>query len=161
SSTALAWTLYALSQNPQIQSRLRDELFSLQTPNPTLDELNNLPYLDAIVRETLRLCCPVTSPNRVAMKDDRIPLSSPYTDRKGRICTDSELVVKKGQTITVPIVSVNRDKYLWGEDAKEFNPERWYDLPEAVSAIPGVWGNMLTFFGGPRSCIGWRFALVE
>jgi hypothetical protein len=40
-------------------------------------------------------------------------------------------------------------------------PERWEKTPEAAGSIPGVWGNMLTFLGGPRACIGYRFALVE
>ena len=40
-------------------------------------------------------------------------------------------------------------------------PERWENLPEAVSAIPGVWGHLLSFIGGPRACIGYRFSLVE
>jgi cytochrome P450 len=49
------------------------------------------------------------------------------------------------------------------EDVTEFvsRPERWESVPEAVSNIPGVWGNMLTFLGGPRSCIGYRFSLME
>jgi hypothetical protein len=40
-------------------------------------------------------------------------------------------------------------------------PERWEAPPPGASAIPGVWGHMLTFLGGPRSCIGFRFSLVE
>jgi cytochrome P450 len=40
-------------------------------------------------------------------------------------------------------------------------PERWESIPEACSAVPGVWGNMLTFLGGPRACIGFRFSLIE
>ncbi|KIJ16582.1 hypothetical protein PAXINDRAFT_11032 [Paxillus involutus ATCC 200175] len=40
-------------------------------------------------------------------------------------------------------------------------PERWDDLPNAVSNIPGVWGHQLTFLGGPRACIAYRFSIIE
>ena len=46
-------------------------------------------------------------------------------------------------------------------DPDRNRPERWESSNEAVNAIPGVWGNMLTFLGGPHACIGYRFALVE
>lgn len=82
----------------------------------------------------------------------------------------------------IPIADINRSKALWGEDASEFKyvknmvppfgafyfadthmirPERWDAVPEAVQSIPGVWGNLLTFLGGPHACIGYRFSLVE
>ena len=48
-----------------------------------MDELNSLPYLDAVVRETLRLHSPVPFTIRVAMQDDCLPLSEPFVDRKG------------------------------------------------------------------------------
>ena len=42
-----------------------------------------------------------------------------------------------------------------------YRPERWEKPPEAANSIPGVWGNMLSFLGGPHSCIGYRFSIVE
>lgn len=58
-------------------------------------------------------------------------------------------------------MALHRSAEIWGEDAREFRPERWQQPPEGSSAIPGVWGRLLTFIGGPRSCIGYRFAVVE
>ena len=48
-----------------------------------MDDLNGLPYLDAVVRETMRLYSPVSIILKAADKDDFIPLSKPFTDRKG------------------------------------------------------------------------------
>ncbi|KAG7453117.1 cytochrome P450 [Guyanagaster necrorhizus] len=158
-STATTWALFALTQSPESQIKLRDELLQVDTDTPTMDELSALPYLDWVVRETLRVHSPVPSTIRCAGKDDVIPLSQPFTDRKGRV--QDSIRIRKGQTILIPISTVNRDEALWGEDAKEFKPERWEKIPDAVKSIPGVWGNMLSFIGGPRSCIGYRFSLVE
>ena len=81
----MTWALYALSQNKQIQNKLRQEVSEVSTDNPTMDDLNGLPYLDAVVRETLRRYSPVTVIARTAGKDDFIPLSKPFTDRKGNV----------------------------------------------------------------------------
>ena len=79
----MAWAIYALSHNKGIQTKLREEVSSLSTDYPTMDDLNGLPYLDAVVRETLRLYSPVAVTQRQAVKDDCIPLSKPFTDKKG------------------------------------------------------------------------------
>ncbi|KAI0824243.1 cytochrome P450 [Trametes gibbosa] len=158
-SISSTWALYALSRYPSIQRKLREELLSVQTETPTMDELNALPYLDGVVREALRLHSPVTMLTRIAAKDDVIPVSEPFTDREGKV--RHEIWIAKGNRVVIPILTVHRSKEIWGEDVLEFKPERWLQPPDAVSAIPGVWGHLLTFIGGPRACIGYRFSLVE
>ncbi|KAJ7797400.1 hypothetical protein B0H14DRAFT_2619013 [Mycena olivaceomarginata] len=61
----------------------------------------------------------------------------------------------------IPVLAGNTDTEIWGEDAREFIPERWENLPDAVSLVPGVWANLLTFFAGTTNCIGFWFSLVE
>ncbi|KAI8994051.1 cytochrome P450 [Trametes punicea] len=158
-SNTTTWALYALSKNPTVQQRLREELLSVKTDTPTMEELMALPYLDMVVRETLRLHPPVTRAVRQAMKDDVIPVSEPFTDRYGKV--QNSIRIAKGNEIIISIVHIHRSKDIWGEDASEFRPERWEHPPEVTSAIPGIWGHLLVFLGGPRACIGYRFSLVE
>ncbi|KAJ7088821.1 cytochrome P450 [Mycena belliarum] len=156
-STALTWALFALTQNLKAQTRLREQLLSVDTETPTLEELNSLPYLECVVRETLRLYAPVPSTERVALVDDIIPLAQPHTDMHGKI--HDTIRIAKNTVISIPILILNRDPTIWGADAREFIPERW-ESPLSTS-IPGVYGNMFTFLGGPRNCIGYRFAIAE
>jgi len=65
--------------------KLRNQLLAVETDNPTMDELNALPYLDAVVRETLRIHPPVISTMRVATQDDVLPLNEPVKDRNGNL----------------------------------------------------------------------------
>jgi cytochrome P450 len=82
-STAIAWTLFALSCNPAVQTTLRAEVRTCQTDMPTMDQLNALPYLEGVVREVLRLYSPVSSTVRIAMDDAVIPLQKPFKDSHG------------------------------------------------------------------------------
>ena len=84
-STAIAWTLFALSLNPAVQAMLRAELRTCPTDMPTTDQLNALPYLEGVVREVLRLYAPVSSTHRIAMEDAVIPLQKPFKDSRGII----------------------------------------------------------------------------
>ncbi|KAJ8691551.1 hypothetical protein PTI98_011113 [Pleurotus ostreatus] len=158
-STATTWALFALAQESVMQTKLREELWSVETDTPTMDELNALPYLDRVVRETLRVHSPVPAIGRVATVDDEIPLSQPVTDVYGNI--HHSIRIQKGQNVMIPISALNLYKPIWGEDAEQFKPDRWLSPPQASSAIPGVWSNQMTFLGGPRACIGYRFSLVE
>ncbi|KAH7882875.1 cytochrome P450 [Phlebopus sp. FC_14] len=158
-STSTIWALYALAQRPDMQTKLREELLSVDTEMPSMDDLMALPVLDAVVRETLRVYAPVPATLRIAMKNDVLPLETPFTGNDGLLY--NSVRINKGDSVFIPISSMNRSEGLWGPDADEFRPERWENLPEAVSSIPGVWSHLMTFLGGPRACIGYRFSIVE
>ncbi|KAJ7106475.1 cytochrome P450 [Mycena crocata] len=158
-STAIAWALHALSTHRGVQKKLREEILGVSTDNPTMDELNALPYLENVVRETMRVHSPLVFTERMAMENDILPLGKPYIDKEGKI--HDSLPIPKGQIVHIPILAVNTDTGIWGKDAAEFKPERWEHIPEAASSVPGVWSNLLTFFAGPHNCIGFRFSLVE
>ena len=84
-SNALSRTLQILASNPEAQAKLRAEVLEASNGEPMIDyeTIVKLPYLDAVVRETLRVHAPVPVTNRVAMKDDLIPVSEPFVDRDG------------------------------------------------------------------------------
>ncbi|TBU24977.1 cytochrome P450 [Dichomitus squalens] len=158
-STAASWTLFALTKQPALQRKLRDELFTMETDAPTMEELNALPYLDQVIHETLRLHAPVIMTTREAQHDDVIPVSQPYTDERGKVQHNIGVAAKN--RIFIPILALHTSKQIWGDDALEFKPERWDNPPEAIANMPGIWGHLLTFLAGPHACIGYRFSLVE
>lgn len=81
----MTWAIFGLCVNPEFQTRLRTEINSLSTEMPTFEALNSLPFLDAVVRETLRMYTPFASVMRLASKDSVLPLSpeAPITDVNG------------------------------------------------------------------------------
>ncbi|KZP28280.1 cytochrome P450 [Athelia psychrophila] len=160
-SSATTWALFALAQYPEIQTKLRDECLTMSTDTPSMEQLDSLTYLDWVVRETMRVYPPVPGSMRVAMKDDVIPLEEPFTDAHG--IQHHSFRVPKGADIVIQIIGSNLAKDTWGPDAASYRPERWEAIGsnDAANAIPGVWGSQLSFLGGPRGCIGFRFAIVE
>jgi hypothetical protein len=72
---------------PEVQRKLREELLAVPTDTPTMDELHALPYLDVFVRETMRFFAPVAGVQRMAVEDDVVPVSQPYTDKNGVLQT--------------------------------------------------------------------------
>ena len=93
-SNATAWALLELSTHPEIQERLREELLSCHNDNPTIDEVNALPYLDSVARETLRLHAVVSFITRQALEDDIIPFSKPVTLENGDVVESMRYVLR-------------------------------------------------------------------
>lgn len=144
-----------------IQDKIRAEIEDVFHGREELDydKLMGMPYLDMVVKETLRFQSPVTSTVRTASRDDVIPLSKSYASRYGNETFD-KVIVRKGQDIIIPIQQINRLESIWGPTADKFEPERWSQVPRAAKAS-GMPAQMLSFLQGPRGCIGRTFALVE
>ncbi|CAE6474246.1 unnamed protein product [Rhizoctonia solani] len=159
-STSTTWALYVLTKHPEVQRKLRQELLESRLGDePGMNDLDKLPYLDNFVKECLRVHPAVPSTVREAAHDVHIPVSKSFKNRYG--VEQTHITIQKGDAVFIPILAMNRIKEIWGEDAKEFKPERWDNLPEAAKQMPGVWGHLMTFIHGNRSCIGYRFALIE
>ncbi|RPD54893.1 cytochrome P450 [Lentinus tigrinus ALCF2SS1-7] len=152
-SNALSMTLFLLAQHPEVQEKLRQEILEASNGEDLgYDTLVSLPYLDAVCRETLRL----------TREDAVLPLSQPMRGLDGKMM--HEILVPKDTVVVVGLLSSNQNKQVWGEDALEWKPERWLSpLPESVTEakIPGVYSNLMTFLGGGRACIGFKFSQLE
>ncbi|KAI6154180.1 cytochrome P450 [Pisolithus tinctorius] len=113
---------------------------------------NNLPYLDAVVHETLRFHPPLDEFVRQAAEDDVIPLSEPVRTRSGRVV--NSISVTRGTRIGISTACINRSVAIWGADAKRGS------IPKKAQEMQG-YRHLLTFIDGPRTCLGKGFAVAE
>jgi len=163
-SSALSRILQLLATHPHVQEKLREEIREAQMNGQlNYDQLILLPYLDAVCRETLRVFPPVNLAFlRTARQDMILPLSKPVRCVDGQ--ERSEIFVPKGTNIIVSGFGANCNPELWGPDSYEWKPERWLSsLPDSVveARMPGVYSHLMTFMGGSRACIGFKFSQLE
>ncbi|KAG8904307.1 hypothetical protein FRC01_008789, partial [Tulasnella sp. 417] len=147
----LSFTCYFLATKPEIMDRLRQEILSAYGDStiPTYNDLKKQKYLRGVLDETLRLFPPVPVNVRHSKHDVVIPT------REGG------LYIPRGDfPCLFSTISIQRRKDLWGDDADEFNPERWMD-PERARRITSDPFMFLPFNGGPRICLGQQFAYNE
>ncbi|KAF8516702.1 cytochrome P450, partial [Hysterangium stoloniferum] len=158
---AVSWCLHNLATHTSLQTRLREELLSVSLssdPGERGHQIDGLPFLDKVVKESLRLNPPVHSSIRVATQDDIIPLSERLILRNGEAV--DEVKIRKGSFIHIPLEGFNVCTDIWGPEAVNFDPDRWSNLPAKAKTHPGLAG-ILTFSFGGHSCPGWKFALTE
>eukprot|EP00397_Hematodinium_sp_SG-2012_P015501 GEMP01015786.1.p1 GENE.GEMP01015786.1~~GEMP01015786.1.p1 ORF type:complete len:614 (+),score=118.05 GEMP01015786.1:233-2074(+) len=140
-AVTLSWLLYELTQHPDVLAKMRAELFDL-SENPSLEDIdNNLVYTKAVIDETLRLHPPVPRNSRMAVEDDVLPDGT---------------FVPSGCWISYMPYAMNRNKQRWGENAEEFDPNRWFKFTKYPTAY-----EFPVFHGGPRLCLGYRMAYLE
>ncbi|TDL23925.1 cytochrome P450 [Rickenella mellea] len=157
---AINFTLLELARHPDVQRKLRDEVTQYSS-DLSYDSIQKLSYLDAVVKEGLRVNPPAVMTERVAMKDSLLPLTTPIRTRDGKVLTS--LRVKKGQVFHIPFLTMHTNPHVWGVDAAEFKPERWLTSGAMPSPneLPHGWSSLVAFCDGPRNCIGHRLALFE
>ncbi|KAJ7032277.1 cytochrome P450 [Mycena alexandri] len=159
-AATLTWALMELAWHPEIQEKLRRELSQAGDRDATWDQLTyELPYLDAVVLEALRMHPALTEIVREAVRDDIIPLGTPIVTASGE--TVSNITIAKGSAIVTPIRCVNRSDAFWGSDAKTFRPERWLEAITGEAKDLQGHRHLLTFHDGCRICLGKAFALAE
>jgi len=137
----LAWTWYALSQNPAAETRLHEELSGVLGDRPMeAADFPRLPYLQAVMNEVLRLYPPAYIMAREAIEP----------------CEIGGYPIPLKSTIIFSQWVMHRDPRFY-DDPEAFRPERWLDgLQDRLP--PGAY---FPFGDGPRRCIGQGFALLE
>ncbi|KJA23711.1 hypothetical protein HYPSUDRAFT_163027 [Hypholoma sublateritium FD-334 SS-4] len=158
---SMVWILYVLSQHPEWQARLREEI--READHAASDagvDYDRLPFLNAIIKEVLRFHPAGSFTEREAACDTVIPLATPLVTSTGTRV--SEIKMRKGTKMGISMFGYNRLRSIWGDDAEELNPFRWLDGREIASGgTIGPYANLLNFIGGPRTCLGWRFSILE
>ncbi|KAG8903763.1 hypothetical protein FRB99_002790 [Tulasnella sp. 403] len=165
-SATAAFALLELARNRDIQARLRQEIIEFEGSEPGgepsyTEFQTKLPLLDAVCKEALRLYPVGSRLERIATKDDVIPLRFPVTSTSGEQI--HAIRIKKGQLVSMPVIAANCNTTIWGPDGHVFRPQRWLEnggLPPANSVVSGV-SQLFTFSEGPRLCVGYRLALYE
>ncbi|KAJ2959932.1 hypothetical protein NQZ79_g4636 [Umbelopsis isabellina] len=163
-SVTVTWALHELSRHEDCQQQLRDEIKSVfsginydhvlfadplsvdenELPSaniPNYEAINNLPFLNNVVKEILRLIPPVPMTNRTVDKDMVL----------------GGHLIPKDSAVFIPPAVTQRLESIWGKDAMEFRPSRWEE-PLAQAAGPYTY---MPFLAGGRQCIGNKFALIE
>jgi len=144
SNTSCALLFHCL-RHPEVVSKLQTELDEaipdVETV-PTFAMVKDLPYLDAVIKETMRI-------------HSTSSLGLPRQIPPGPGITIHNHHFPQGTVLSVPAYTIHHSPAIWGPDADEFRPERWEQATEKQRAA------FIPFSYGPRACVGRNVAEME
>ncbi|PSN54065.1 Cytochrome P450 4C1 [Blattella germanica] len=142
-SAGMCWALFLLGLHPEIQEKAYEEqenIFQGSDRSATMKDLNEMKYLERVIKETLRIYPSVPTISRKLNTDVKI----------------GEYDIPSGTTVTMHIYNVHRNPTQF-PDPEKFNPDNF--LPENVAKRHPY--AYIPFSAGPRNCIGQKFAILE
>nr|AID54868.1 cytochrome P450 CYP341B2 [Helicoverpa armigera] len=143
SAVGVSFAVMMLARHPDVQEMVYRELYEVFGDSDRLitpEDLPRLKYLDAVVRETLRLYPPVPVVVRKIEKDVQLP---------------SGVTLVEGCGVLAHIWGTQRNPRYWGDDAEQFRPERFL---ETTLKHPAAF---MAFSHGPRNCLGYQYAMMS
>ncbi|KAK4118316.1 putative bifunctional P-450:NADPH-P450 reductase [Parathielavia appendiculata] len=146
-SGLLSFAFYLLIKHPEAYRKAQDEVDSVIGKGPIkVEHMNKLPYIAAVLRETLRLCPTIPVIARQAREDT--------------VIGDGKYLIKKDERLVLLLAQSHLDPKVYGETAKDFVPERMLDdsFERLTKEFPDCWKPFGT---GMRACIGRPFAWQE
>ncbi|RLN22881.1 cytochrome P450 94A2-like [Panicum miliaceum] len=147
-SSALTWFFWLLAANPRCERRVYEEASRHGDDGGAdgygYDELKGMHYLHAAITEAMRLYPPVPINSRVAAAGDVLPDGT---------------TVRAGWFADYCAYAMGRMPRLWGDDCREFRPERWLDGGGEFVAVDAA--RYPVFHAGPRACLGREMAYVQ
>ena len=161
SAATLSWTLHLLSLDPARQKKLTDEVRSVLRNNLHNSErdfvskslIAQMPYLDAVIKESMRLYPVAPFVVRKLTTNITIPRENSKASAKDTIIPSSTFAC-------IWIYALHRNPKLW-HSPEDFKPERWID-PQLRAKDPGQEepGAYIPFAMGPRNCLGRPLAQI-
>jgi cytochrome P450 len=144
SANTLSWSVYVIAKYKDTQDKLRAKIQSLHRtqPNPPCSDIDALPYLEAFIKEALRIYSPAAIVHRQAI----------------RATTLDNLLVQEGTVVDGVWAVGDFNPLIWSDDVDEFKPERWY-LENMTKETKNLY-TFKAFSNRPRICIGKATGMV-
>jgi cytochrome P450 len=142
SSNALTWTLYLLSQNPEAEQKMIEEIDAKFASGVELNfkTVGEFHYVKQVIEESMRVYPPVWTVGRRNLEEDEL----------------GGYRIEKNTNVLIPIIYLHHSDRFW-EEPEKFKPKRF--APETRNNIDRF--VYFPFGGGPRVCIGNNFAMLE